>query len=146
MIMEVFQTTLSVFPKYAVLDLWPTKKYIFWPEILKSRSIVLCRIQCRFQNCLCFSSIIVSFWLLLFWRFKNPFYGRGILEWCFESINASNQGSYHMFLYYISAFMHYFIFSINLDVFYAIFYNDSHHVTMTSLIFSQIQMKFAQYM
>ena len=51
-----------------------------------------------------------------------------------------------MFLYDISAFMFHliFYFFMNLVVFYAVFYNDITKVTMTSLIFWPIQLKFAQ--
>ena len=40
-------------------------------ENWKSRSIVLCRIQCTFQKCLCFYSSIGSFWLLFLWKLKK---------------------------------------------------------------------------
>ena len=41
------------------MDILPVKKNR--PENWKSSSVTLCGIQCRFQNCLCFSSIIDSF-------------------------------------------------------------------------------------
>ena len=49
-----------------------------WPENWKSSSVTLCRIQCKFQNCICFSSSIDSFWLLFFWRSKNETYRKAI--------------------------------------------------------------------
>ena len=64
------------FQRYALLDFWPAIKK-FRPENWKPLCITLCQIQCKFQNCLSFSSSIDSFWLLLFWRFKNTFYRRG---------------------------------------------------------------------
>ena len=54
-----------------------------------------------------------------------------------------------MLLYDISAFMVYFIFSINSIVFYEILYNDviaSRDVTITSRICSPILIKFVQHM
>ena len=114
----------------------------------KSGFITLCRIRCRFQNCLCFYSSIDSFWLLFFWRFKKHILQeRHILRiirgfWCYKCILSKD----NRFLYDISAFMLYFIFSINSIVFYEIIYNEvtaSRDVTMTSRICSPIVMKFA---
>ena len=64
------------FLRYAFLDLWPAIKNLGL-KIEKSLYVTLCRIQCRFQNCLCFSSSIDSFSLLFYWRMKNTFYERG---------------------------------------------------------------------
>ena len=113
---------------------------IFWPLTCNKKNFVLqnckylfitlCRIQCRFQNCPCFSSSIDNFWLLFFWRFKNTFYVRGIyiyiyicicrvLLWCFEAINTSNQGTIcSCMIFYPSCFILYIIFSMNLIIFY----------------------------
>ena len=53
------------------------------PENWKSLYVTLCGIQCRFQNCLCFSSSIDCFWLLFFWRPMN------------ETLQKSNFYNYH---------------------------------------------------
>ena len=126
-----FRFFLKYFQRYAFLDIWPVIKK-FKPGNWKSLCVTLCRIQCRFQNCLCFSSSIDSFQLLFFWRFKNTFYWRGkyicmhiILSiirvfWSYKCILSRNR----VFLYDISAFMFYFIcyfFSMNLVFFYEIF-------------------------
>ena len=129
--MKDLQTPLSVFSKICCFKTLTCKEKNM-PEKWKSRSIVLCGIQFRFQNCLCFSSSIDSFWLLYFWRFKNTFYGRDkyimhILSiiMVFEAINASYQGTiYFCMIFQLSFFILYIIFNMNLVVFYAIFYND----------------------
>ena len=51
---KIFKQHFRYFQKYAFLDLWAAKK--IRPENWKSRCIILCGIQCRFQNWLCFSS------------------------------------------------------------------------------------------
>ena len=94
----------------------------------------MCGIWCRFQNCPCFSSSIDSFWLIFFWRFKNALYRRDkyvyiciywVLSGGFDAINASNQRTIcSCMIFKPSCFILYFIFSINLIVFYEIFYND----------------------
>ena len=81
-----------------------------------------------------FFSSIDSFWLLLFWRFKNAFYRRGkciyiciywVLLGGFDTINAYNQRTiWFCMIFQPSWFILYFIFSINSIVFYEIFYKD----------------------
>ena len=118
--------------KYWFFEIWPAIKKTFGSKNWKSGFITLCRIQCRFQNCLYFYSSIVSFWLLFFWRFKNTFYGRGIyicIYWvlleCFEAINASNQETICSYMIFQPlCFISYLIFFCELGLFYAIFYND----------------------
>ena len=114
----------------------------------KSGYEVLFGIRCRFQNCLCFSSSLDSFWLIFFWRFKNAFYRRDkyvyiciywVLLGGFDAINASNQRTIcYCMIFQPSCF----IFSINSIVFYEIFYND----VTASRICSPILIKFVQHM
>ena len=52
-------------------------------------------------------------WICIYW----------VLIWCFETINASNQGIIYSFMIFqLSCFILYFIFSTNLVVFYGVFY------------------------
>ena len=106
-----------------------------WDENRKSGYEVWFGIWCRFQNCPCFPSIIDSFWLIFFWRFKNAFYRRDkyvyiciywVLLGGFDAINASNQRTIWFCMIFQPSwwFILYFIFSINSIVLYEIFYND----------------------
>ena len=110
------------------------QKKFFWHENWKSLCVTLSQIQCRFQNCLCFSSSIDSFCLLLFfWRFKNTFYWSGKCIYMhilsiirvFEAINTSNQGTISSWMIFQpSCFILYSIFSMNLVFLMKFFYND----------------------
>ena len=56
---------------------WKIKSAVWKSPIIKknehwkSRFIVLCGSQCRFQYCLCFSSSIDSFLLVFFWKLRK---------------------------------------------------------------------------
>ena len=114
--------------------------FIWKSSIIEKRRKSKIRMQiqdaswCRFQNSPCFSSSLVSFWLIFFWRFKNAFYRRDkyvyiCIYWLllggFYAINASNQRTIcSCMIFQPSCLILYFIFSINSIVFYEIFYND----------------------
>ena len=102
---------------------------------LKSGFITLCGIQCRFQNCPCFFILaLIVFDFYSFKGSKNIFYRRAkymykciyrVLLLCLVAINASNQGTIcSCMIFQPSCFILYFIFPMNLVVFYDLFYND----------------------
>ena len=74
---KLYKAIFNFQPQIFSMQVKCKKKHIFGNTEKKKRKrinrkscfIVLCGIRYRFQNCLCFSSSIDSFWLLFFWKF-----------------------------------------------------------------------------
>ena len=128
-------TEIYYFPKILIFFTVTCNNKIFGWKNWKSSFTTLCTIQCRSKTVLVFILALIIFDFYLLKVQKTQFTGEPniyiykciywVLLLCLEAINASNQGTIcSCMIFQPSCFILYFIFPMNLVVFYALFYND----------------------
>ena len=135
LMIEDLPTEIYFFQKYWFFWLWPAIKKNFALKNWKSSFITLCGIHANSKTVLVFILALIVFDFYSFEGSKNTLYRRAkyniykciywVLLLCLEAINTSYQGTIcSCMIFQPSCFILYFIFPMNLVVFYSLFYND----------------------